>query len=180
MLENLDNSVNLAEPATREVVAELIFRAIVPDVPTVNYVPAIGDYLPDTWGLSLGEQVFDLDSADDADVWGRPATVWYADNDKANGQYDKDDETVYATIEEEALAVYTTAVTECDLVEESGVDGAVDVWTNGNLVKDGDNLNANATRTQLGAQGRLTEVYTDRIVYIDTFLAMVTDDDRGP
>ena len=175
MLENLDNSVNLAEPATREVVAELIFRAIVPDVPTVNYVPAIGDYLPDTWGLSLGEQVFDLDSADDADVWGRPATVWYADNDKANGQYDKDDETVYATIEEEALAVYTTAVTECDLVEESGVDGAVDVWTNGNLVKDGDNLNANATRTQLGAQGRLTEVYTDRIVYIDTFLAMVTD-----
>ena len=60
-------------------------------------------------------------------------------------------------------------------MEESGVDGAVDVWTNGNLVKDGDNLNANATRTQLGAQGRLTEVYTDRIVYIDTFLAMVTD-----
>ncbi|MFQ7140220.1 hypothetical protein, partial [Evtepia sp.] len=82
---------------------------------------------------------------------------------------------LYATIEEEALATYTTAVTECDLVEESGVDGAVDVWTNGNLVKDGDNLNANATRTQLGAQGRLTEVYTDRIVYIDTFLAMVTD-----
>ena len=60
-------------------------------------------------------------------------------------------------------------------MEESGVDGAVDVWTNGNLVKDGDNLKANATRTKLGAQGRLTEVYTDRIVYIDTFLAMVTD-----
>ena len=61
MLENLDNSVNLAEPATREVVAELIFRAIVPGVPTVNYVPAIGDYLPDTWGHSLGEQVFELE-----------------------------------------------------------------------------------------------------------------------
>ncbi len=49
--------------------------------------------------------------------------MWYADNDKANGQYDKDDETVYATIEEEALAVYTTAVKECDVYEDTGVSG---------------------------------------------------------
>ncbi len=78
--------------------------AIRPGTYTVDYVPAVGDYRPDTRpASSLGEQVFDLDSDDDADAWGRPATVWYADNDKANGQYDKDDETVYATIEEEAL-----------------------------------------------------------------------------
>ena len=40
MLENLDNSVNLNAPATREVVAELIFRAIEPAVETVHYSPA--------------------------------------------------------------------------------------------------------------------------------------------
>ena len=179
MLENLDNSVNLAEPATREVVAELIFRAIVPGVPTVNYVPAIGDYLPDTWGHSLGEQVFDLDSDDDADAWGRPATVWYADNDKANGQYDKDDETVYATIEEEALAVYTTAVAQCDVADDVGIAKSHDFTTYTNGTADANKgavtINANATKATIGEQGRLTEVYEDTIVYIDTFLAQVTD-----
>ena len=179
LLKNVDGSVDLSAPATRELVAEFIFRAIHPDVETVHYVPAAGIYRDE--GSSLGEQVFDLAVVNDNDVWGRPATIWYAESSTywngavKNDGYQSDKDDLYATIEEEALATYTTAVTECDLVEESGVDGAVDVWTNGNLVKDGDNLNANATRTQLGAQGRLTEVYTDRIVYIDTFLAMVTD-----
>ena len=180
LLDNLNPDTNLAEPATRELVAQLIFEAI--QIDTVRYSPAAGAYRPSTTpASSLGEQVFDLAVTDDTDMWGRPATVWYAESSTywngavKNDGYQSDKDDLYATIEEEALATYTTAVTECDLVEESGVDGAVDVWTNGNLVKDGDNLNANATRTQLGAQGRLTEVYTDRIVYIDTFLAMVTD-----
>ena len=180
LLDNLNPDTNLAEPATRELVAQLIFEAI--QIDTVRYSPAAGAYRPSTTpASSLGEQVFDLAVTDDTDMWGRPATVWYAESSTywngavKNDGYQSDKDDLYATIEEEALATYTSAVTECDLVEESGVDGAVDVWTNGNLVKDGDNLNANATRTQLGAQGRLTEVYTDRIVYIDTFLAMVTD-----
>ena len=180
LLDNLNPDTNLAEPATRELVAQLIFEAI--QIDTVRYSPAAGAYRPSTTpASSLGEQVFDLAVVNDNDVWGRPATIWYAESSTywngavKNDGYQSDKDDLYATIEEEALATYTTAVTECDLVEESGVDGAVDVWTNGNLVKDGDNLNANATRTQLGAQGRLTEVYTDRIVYIDTFLAMVTD-----
>ena len=179
MLKNVDSSVNLSAEAPRELVAEFIFQAVRPvaedsQTQLVHWSPAAGDYRPDNaWNPeSLGEKVFDLAlDPNSADAWGRPSDTWYAND----GKYNTDAETIYAVIEEEALATYTTAVTECDLVEESGVDGAVDVWTNGNLVKDGDNLNANATRTQLGAQGRLTEVYTDRIVYIDTFLAMVTD-----
>ncbi len=42
LLDNLNPDTNLAEPATRELVAELIFRAIHPDVETVRYVPAAG------------------------------------------------------------------------------------------------------------------------------------------
>ena len=34
-------------------------------------------------------------------------------------------------------------------------------------------VNATDTTTKIGAQGRLTEVYSDRIVMIDTFLAYV-------
>ncbi len=175
MLENLDNSVNLAEPATREVVAELIFRAIVPGVPTVNYVPAIGDYLPDTWGHSLGEQVFDL-AVDyhTNDIWGRPSTTWYQDNTRFDRDFNEDKDVAYAVIEEEALAVYTTAVKECDVYEDTGVSGEVVTYTNGEVNKGTTDISKTAVKDTIGAQGRLTEVYEDEIVYIDTFLARVT------
>ncbi len=103
-------------------------------------------------------------------LWGRPATVWYADNDKANGQYDKDDETVYATIEEEALAVYTTAVVQCDVADETGVSGN-DIPAVVNGQETTVDINENATKATIGEQGRLTEVYEDCVVMIDTFLA---------
>ena len=164
MLENLDNSVNLAEPATREVVAELIFRAIVPGVPTVNYVPAIGDYLPDTWGHSLGEQVFKLElDPNTTDDWGRPNDTW---------KYNTGDEKT--VIEEEALAVYTTAVAQCDVADETGVSGNdIPAVVNGQDTTV--DINENATKATIGEQGRLTEVYEDCVVMIDTFLAQVTD-----
>ena len=175
LLKNVDSSVSLTAEATRELVAEFIFQAIRPGTYTVDYVPAVGDYRPDTRpASSLGEQVFDLDSDDDADAWGRPATVWYADNDKANGQYDKDDETVYATIEEEALAVYTTAVVQCDVADETGVSGN-DIPAVVNGQETTVDINENATKATIGEQGRLTEVYEDCVVMIDTFLAQVTD-----
>jgi hypothetical protein len=175
LLKNVDSSVSLTAEATRELVAEFIFQAIRPGTYTVDYVPAVGDYRPDTRpASSLGEQVFDLDSDDDADAWGRPATVWYADNDKANGQYDKDDETVYATIEEEALATYTTAVVQCDVADETGVSGN-DIPAVVNGQKTTVDINENATKATIGEQGRLTEVYEDCVVMIDTFLAQVTD-----
>ena len=168
LLKNVDGSVDLSAPATRELVAEFIFRAIHPDVETVHYVPAAGIYRDE--GSSLGEQVFDLAlDPNSADAWGRPSDTWYAND----GKYNTDAETIYAVIEEEALATYTTAVAQCDVADETGVSGEVDAYVNGQETTV--DINENATKATIGEQGRLTEVYEDCVVMIDTFLAQVTD-----
>ena len=168
LLKNVDGSVDLSAPATRELVAEFIFRAIHPDVETVHYVPAAGIYRYE--GSSLGEQVFDLAlDPNSTDAWGRPSDTWYAND----GKYNTDAETIYAVIEEEALATYTTAVAQCDVADETGVSGEVDAYVNGQETTV--DINENATKATIGEQGRLTEVYEDCVVMIDTFLAQVTD-----
>ena len=168
LLKNVDGSVDLSAPATRELVAEFIFRAIHPSVETVHYVPAAGIYRDE--GSSLGEQVFDLAlDPNSADAWGRPSDTWYAND----GKYNTDAETIYAVIEEEALATYTTAVAQCDVADETGVSGEVDAYVNGQETTV--DINENATKATIGEQGRLTEVYEDCVVMIDTFLAQVTD-----
>ena len=179
MLKNLDNSVDLAVPASREVVAELIFRAIEPGVDTVHYSPAAGDYLSDRDG-SLGQQKFDLASKPDADVWGRPNVEWY----KANTS------TVYATIEQDAVYTNNVKVDECDIAEAIGLTKAADIeaaYIDGELQtktdsavttdRDGD-IDPLATTSLVGAQGRQLEIYDMgdagyRIVEINTYLAVV-------
>ena len=179
MLKNLDDSVSLAAPATREVVAELIFRAIEPGVDTVHYSPAAGDYLSDRDG-SLGQQKFDLASKPDADVWGRPNVEWY----KANTS------TVYATIEQDAVYTNNVKVDECDIAEAIGLTKAADIeaaYIDGELQtktdsavttdRDGD-IDPLATTSLVGAQGRQLEIYDMgdagyRIVEINTYLAVV-------
>ena len=172
MLENLDSSVDLAEPASREVVAELIFQAIGPDVDTVHFSPAAGTYREE--GTSLGEQQFNLAQTEYGaiDEWGRPGYEWI--NTKTGD--------AYATIKAEPVVTYTEAVTECDVAADTNVDEDVTyaVTVNGqNAV----NYKVQPTDTvqKIGAQGRLTEVYydydgegSDAIVMIDTFLAQVT------
>lgn len=179
LLDNLNPDTNLAEPATRELVAQLIFEAI--QIDTVRYSPAAGAYRPSTTpASSLGEQVFDLAVTDDTDMWGRPATVWYAESSTywngavKNDGYQSDKDDLYATIEEEALATYTTAVNQCDVYEATGVSGnAVPAVINGQKTTVA--ISKTATNNTIGAQGRLTEVYEDCVVMIDTFLAQVTD-----
>ena len=177
LLKNVDSSVSLTAEATRELVAEFIFQAIRPGTYTVDYVPAVGDYRPDTRpASSLGEQVFDLAlDPNSADAWGRPSDTWYAND----GKYNTDAETIYAVIEEEALATYTTAVAQCDVADDVGIAKSHDFTTYTNGTADANKgavtINANATKATIGEQGRLTEVYEDTIVYIDTFLAKVTN-----
>ena len=172
LLKNVDSSVSLTAEATRELVAEFIFQAIRPGTYTVDYVPAVGDYRPDTRpASSLGEQVFDLAlDPNSADAWGRPSDTWYAND----GKYNTDAETIYAVIEEEALATYTTAVAQCDVADETGVSGN-DIPAVVNGQETTVDINENATKATIGEQGRLTEVYEDCVVMIDTFLAQVTD-----
>ena len=177
MLKNVDSSVNLSAEAPRELVAEFIFQAVRPvaedsQTQLVHWSPAAGDYRPDNaWNPeSLGEKVFDLAlDPNSADAWGRPSDTWYAND----GKYNTDAETIYAVIEEEALATYTTAVAQCDVADETGVSGEVDAYVNGQETTV--DINENATKATIGEQGRLTEVYEDCVVMIDTFLAQVTD-----
>ena len=161
MLDNVQEAT-LGQPATRELVAELIFQAL--NVNMVKYMPAAGYVKQDT---TLGEQEFDLTKGDRTtiDEWGRPGYDWtYNTGDKST------------TIEEAALATYQTAVTECDVADDTN-DAAVttyDLYVNSKTNNAGEyTINATDTTTKIGAQGRLTEVYKDRIVMIDTFLAYV-------
>ena len=172
LLDNLNPDTNLAEPATRELVAELIFQAIHPDVDTVHYVPAEGEYQSDD-GTSLGEQVFKLEVDNSTDKWGRPAVLWTYNTG--------DEETV---IEIDPVATYTTAVAECDVADDVGLtkDTVFDTYTNGQTGKETIEVKA-IKDNNIGAQGQLVEVYVytdvdgnDKkcIVAIDTFLAQVT------
>ena len=170
LLKNVQETT-LGQPASRELVAELIFQAM--NVPMVQYNLIVKDYVPVKDKETLGEKVFDLAVTDDTDVWGRPATVWYADN----GKYGTDKETIYATIEEEALATFTEATSECDIATALDVDKTTHVayWNNGVVADKDYTINPTVTKDDIGAQGTQIEVYADRIVQIDTYLALVTD-----
>ena len=166
LLKNVQDTT-LGQPATRELVAELIFQAL--NAKMVKYTPALG-YV--TLDKTLGTQEFNLENKGaDNDDWGRPGTLWTY----------KTGETL---VKEAALATYETAVTECDVAEAVELEKAVqvDTYTNGHYVKNGESIRPLATKDTLGAQGQQMELYdadgngvVDTIVYIDTYLAKVTN-----
>ena len=107
---------------------------------------------------------FNLTLTPSQDKWGRPTHTW-AKGATAIGEYVDSDK---------LLKTYYTAVTECDVAKDAGFKTAktLKLFVNGNEFTDV--IRPTATANKLGAQGRLTEVYDDRIVMIDTFLAKVT------
>ena len=173
VLKNV-KGVDLNAPASRELVAELLFRAVAESA-TVTYTPAFGyvtDKVLGNAAPTLGYKNFKLEGKADADVFGRPATKWiYNVGDKST------------LVVAKADASYTTKVSECDIAKDLGiaktakvekvyVDGAVDATGI-------TSINALKTTSIVGDQGRLTEVYalangTYRIVEINTYLAQVT------
>ena len=183
VLKNV-KGIDLNAPATRELVAELLFRAIA-EASTVTYTPAFGyvtDKVLNNAAPTLGYKNFKLEGKADADVFGRPATKWiYNVGDKKTLVVDK------------PVVSYTTKVDECDIAKDLGItsakaiegayiDGAsyaknltsADVTSNRYAT-----INPLATTSYVGAQGRLTEVYDMgtagyRIVEINTYLAQVT------
>ena len=166
VLDNVAKTTDLNAPASRELVAELLFQGI--QKAQVTYTPAFGyvtDKVIGTKTNSLGEKNFKLASAAAADKWGRPATKWtYNTGDKATTFVEKPDLT------------YTKAVTECDVAHDAGLkaDTAYTLIVNGQTASTKYTVNLTDTKTKMGAQGRLFEVYDDTIVMIDTFLAKVT------
>ena len=180
VLKNVKNE-DLNAPASRELVAELLFRTAA-EVPMVTYTPALGytnltAIVNGTKNDTLGKKNFGLAYTEStSDEFGRPYYVWFDSRDTKTGVYVSGTSTLYATVKASPVATYTTAVTECDVAHDYGFakTKTFDVYTNGVYAKDGDTLNAINTVDKIGAQGRLTEVYKDRIVYIDTLLAEVT------
>lgn len=107
---------------------------------------------------------FNLTLTETQDKWGRPTHTWNKGT-ATIGEYVDSDKLVKA---------YYTAVTECDIASDAGIktEKIYPIFVNGQTpVKY--NVQATDTVAKLGAQGRLTEVYEDRIVMIDTFLAKV-------
>ena len=166
VLDRVAKTTDLNAPASRELVAELLFQGI--QKAQVTYTPAFGyvtDKVIGTKTNSLGEKNFKLASAAASDKWGRPATKWtYNTGDKATTFVEKPDLT------------YTKAVTECDVAHDAGlkVDTAYTLYVNGQKQPTTYTVNLTDTVTKMGAQGRLVEVYDNTIVMIDTFLAKVT------
>ena len=168
VLDNVAKTTDLNAPASRELVAELLFQGI--QKAQVTYTPAFGyvtDKVIGTKANSLGEKNFKLASAAASDKWGRPATKWtYNTGDKATTFVEKPDLT------------YTKAVAECDVAHDAGLkaDTAYTLIVNGQKQATTYTVNLTDTVTKMGAQGRLFEVYEDAktIVMIDTFLAKVT------
>ena len=171
VLDNVAKTTDLNAPASRELVAELLFQGI--QKAQVTYTPAFGyvtDKVIGTKANSLGEKNFKLASAAASDKWGRPATKWtYTTGDKATTFVEKPDLT------------YTKAVTECDVAHDAGlkVDTAYTLYVNGQKQPTTYTVNLTDTVTKMGAQGRLVEVYDMgsagyRFVEINTYLAKVT------
>ena len=173
ILKNV-KGVDLNAAASRELVAELLFRTAA-YVPMVTYTPALGytnltAILNGKANATLGEKNFGLTkTADSNDKWGRPLYKWT--NGKTGSAL-----VTYATIKATPVATYQKAVTECDVAHDAGlkVDTAYTLYVNGDKLNAKYIVNLTDTVTKMGAQGRLIEVYDDTIVMIDTFLAKVT------
>ena len=175
--------IDLNAPATRELVAELLFRAIA-ESSMVTYTPAFGYVTDKVLGnteSTLGYKNFKLKGVADSDDWGRPGTTWtYNVGDKETFVGDK------------AVISYQTKVAECDIAKDLGItktkalEGAFidgqdytkdltnEVVTSNKVA----NINALATTSYVGAQGRITEIYDMgtagyRLVEINTYLAQV-------
>lgn len=113
-------------------------------------------YLYESWDL---KKLTDKD-----DAFGRPCHIWKLGKDEIG------------TYVEGALASYTVAVAGCDVLNDCDFDeDGVKLTSYTDGVKAGTKKTIkNTTATDIGGQGVLTEVFEDRIVFINTYLAKVT------
>ena len=192
ILKNVAKTTDLSAPATRELVAEILFRAI--QSPMVTYTAAFGYQNVGLNGdkdgkifqnnVSIGMKNFGLDYINtENDIWGRPTKVWFDATDTKDGKYKKDTSTVYATIAATPDATFNVATSECDICEALGVKKTttiVEKYTNGTPdLKYNKDIVATVTKATLGAQGQQIEFYEVkggyRMVVIDTYLAYVNE-----
>ena len=192
ILKNVAKTTDLSAPATRELVAEILFRAI--QSPMVTYTAAFGYQNVGLNGdkdgkifqnnVSIGMKNFGLDYTNtENDIWGRPTKVWFDATDTKDGKYKEGTSTVYATIAATPDATFNVATSECDICEALGVKKTTTIaekYTNGTPdLKYNKDIVATVTKATLGAQGQQIEFYEVkggyRMVVIDTYLAYVNE-----
>ncbi len=192
ILDNVAKTTDLSAPATRELVAEILFRAI--QSPMVTYTAAFGyqniGLNGDKEGkifknnVSIGMKNFGLDYTNtENDIWGRPTKVWFDASKTNDGKYKDGTSTVYATIVATPDATFNVAASECDICEALGVKKTttiVEKYTNGTPdLKYNKDIVATVTKATLGEQGQQIEFYKVkggyRMVVIDTYLAYVNE-----
>jgi len=172
VLDNVEKTTNLGAPATRELVAELLFRAI--QSPMVTYTPAFGyqtDKALTLAQITLAKKNFYLDSKASEDEWGRPSTKWF------NTKTAK----TYAVVSDTPVATFQEATAQCDICSKLGEKTSakiVETYTNGVKSTDAVSYKSTATKAMVGAQGEQLEYYEVkdgyRLVIVDTYLAQVT------
>ncbi len=201
LLDNVNKTnytSTLNQPATRELVAEILFQAGL--IPTVTWTPMNGYQPGDNSiqgqgnSLGLAWQNFKLNVGNwtNIDKWGRPGYYWYKNNSNTAANR-------VATIELEAdLDLNGKAWKECDVSHELDIDEHDDftLFVNNNVASTSTyRIESTDTVTNVGGQGRITEFYavgdmthpwaglygstnkgtlTQRVVMIDTYLAKVT------
>ena len=190
-------NVALGSAATREVIAEILFNTI--NVEQVSYTLAFGYSVyanplqQDATAQkneTLGYENFllDYDGTLSYTAWGVPFTYgWYIDWTETKSYIPNYDELI-TQYEMAPVAEYFTAVPECDIAKDLGIATSktfAKVTENGNEDKsftggefDG-TINATATKTMVGAQGRWTRIFNVygalHMVMMDQFLAEVVD-----
>ena len=178
MLKNIDDTNyagTLSAPATRELVAEIVFQAALQG--TVTYTPAFG--YQEYGDASLGVQKFQLNCGNYTviDKWGRPGYQWFKGSSPI------------ATIKALPVKTYDTTVRECDVAHDLGIatNATYSLYVNDKkAITDNYLIEATDTVTRVGGQGRITEFYgnltnehngstwSKSVVMIDTYLATVT------
>ena len=174
--------VDIAAKLTREQAAQMLLQVMdeftvvnskIFDKSTGTYVLVLGGDTTTTF-MAKYYKGLALAGAGHEATWGRPYDYqWtYTVNDRTNTLW---------TEWEAPVATYTTAKTHCEVAADYGMNYYVDhyedfvTFTNGYGNKGSEHIVATNTVNTIGAQGRLTEVYSETIVYIDTFLAYVKE-----
>ncbi len=188
LLNNVSTShALLKQPATRELVCELVFSAMTKTA-MVNHtllqgydeITVIDDKGTFTknddvvYDWTLGYETFGLICTDDhRDIWGRPSWSWVRDNDRDITDYPTAAKYRVATFALEAVDTFTAPKAECDIAATLGVTGTApiyNIFVNGesndveaydyNLYFNTDTLlTAKDVKNMIGEQGRLVEFY---------------------
>ena len=172
---NEDNVV-FAKAVTREEAFLYTFNALT-KVMEVTYSADADEYYAGTvfnsikgfdFDETLGAKLYDLNTKDATDVFGRECYNWYKGAKKIAGMY-----------HEAPAAVYTAAVKSGTIFTDLDLDNTTvaTVWNNGEK----ENFQVKkSSATKIGGNGVLIEAYVDAdmnvtLIRIDTYLAQVED-----